>query len=197
MSLHELRAGLGLLLALALIIGGSLGIGLPLAALIIWLFSCPPGSQHDGTVVANLLQATDEPLRLHLRPPRHRQPIRSSPKTCLTRVFGGENPSSAAVSAPAPAALPGPFGIAPATARNWQAASRQCRAAFRGWRAASPPPRGWKDHRGVARGAVSRNVTDATVRGSPAGISASTGFATTAPWPGSSCHRVTRCPRYS
>ena len=42
MSLHELRAGLGLLLALALIIGGSLGIGLPLAALIIWLFSQPP-----------------------------------------------------------------------------------------------------------------------------------------------------------
>ena len=39
MSWHELRAGLGLLLALALIIGGSLGIGLPLAALIIWLFS--------------------------------------------------------------------------------------------------------------------------------------------------------------
>ena len=32
MSLHELRAELGLLLAIALIIGGSLGIGLPLAA---------------------------------------------------------------------------------------------------------------------------------------------------------------------
>ena len=39
MSLHELRDGLGLLLALALIVGGSLGIALPLAALIIWLFS--------------------------------------------------------------------------------------------------------------------------------------------------------------
>jgi hypothetical protein len=39
MSLHELRAGVGLLLAIALIIGGSLGIGLPLAAVIIWLFS--------------------------------------------------------------------------------------------------------------------------------------------------------------
>jgi hypothetical protein len=39
MSLQELRAGLGLLLALVLIIGWSLGIGLPLAALIIWLFS--------------------------------------------------------------------------------------------------------------------------------------------------------------
>jgi hypothetical protein len=39
MSLHELRAGVGLLLALALIIGGSLGIGLPLALVIIWLFS--------------------------------------------------------------------------------------------------------------------------------------------------------------
>jgi hypothetical protein len=39
MSLHELRAGLGLLLALAFIIAWSLGIGLPLAAVIIWLFS--------------------------------------------------------------------------------------------------------------------------------------------------------------
>jgi hypothetical protein len=39
MSLHGLRIGLGLLLAAAMIIGGSLGIGLPLAALIIWLFS--------------------------------------------------------------------------------------------------------------------------------------------------------------
>jgi len=39
MSLHELRTGIGLLLALALIIGWSLGIGLPLAAVIIWLFS--------------------------------------------------------------------------------------------------------------------------------------------------------------
>jgi hypothetical protein len=39
MSLRELRAGVGLLLALALIIGGSLGIGLPLALVIIWLFS--------------------------------------------------------------------------------------------------------------------------------------------------------------
>jgi hypothetical protein len=39
MSLHELRAGVGLLLALTLIIGWSLGIGLPLAAVIIWLFS--------------------------------------------------------------------------------------------------------------------------------------------------------------
>lgn len=39
MSLQELRAGVGLLLALALIIGWSLGIGIPLAAIIIWLFS--------------------------------------------------------------------------------------------------------------------------------------------------------------
>jgi len=39
MSWHELRAGLGLLLAIALIIGGSLGIGLPLAVVIIWLLS--------------------------------------------------------------------------------------------------------------------------------------------------------------
>lgn len=39
MSWHELRAGAGLLLALALIIGGSLGIGVPLALMIIWLFS--------------------------------------------------------------------------------------------------------------------------------------------------------------
>jgi hypothetical protein len=39
MSWHGLRIGLGLLLAVAMIIGGSLGIGLPLAALIIWLFS--------------------------------------------------------------------------------------------------------------------------------------------------------------
>jgi hypothetical protein len=39
MSWHELRAGLGLLLAIALIIGGSLGIGLPVAAVIIWLLS--------------------------------------------------------------------------------------------------------------------------------------------------------------
>ena len=39
MSWHELRAGLGLLLSIALIIGGSLGIGLPLALGIIWLLS--------------------------------------------------------------------------------------------------------------------------------------------------------------
>jgi hypothetical protein len=39
MSWQELRAGVGLLLAFALIIGGSLGIGLPLAIAIIWLFS--------------------------------------------------------------------------------------------------------------------------------------------------------------
>jgi hypothetical protein len=39
MSWPELRAGVGLLLAVALIIGWSLGIGLPLAAVIIWLFS--------------------------------------------------------------------------------------------------------------------------------------------------------------
>ncbi len=39
MSLQELRAGIGLLLAVALIIGWSLGIGLPLAAVIIWFFS--------------------------------------------------------------------------------------------------------------------------------------------------------------
>ena len=39
MSWHELRVGLGLLLAIALIIGGSLGIGLPVAAVIIWLLS--------------------------------------------------------------------------------------------------------------------------------------------------------------
>jgi hypothetical protein len=37
MSWLELRAGVGLLLELALIIGWSLGFGLPLAALIIWL----------------------------------------------------------------------------------------------------------------------------------------------------------------
>jgi uncharacterized membrane protein len=37
MSWHELRAGLGLLLAIGLIIGWSLGIGLPVAAVIIWL----------------------------------------------------------------------------------------------------------------------------------------------------------------
>lgn len=37
MSLHELRAGVGLLLAIALVIGWSLGIGLPVAAVIIWL----------------------------------------------------------------------------------------------------------------------------------------------------------------
>jgi hypothetical protein len=37
MSWHELRAGLGLLLAIALITGWSLGIGLPVAAVIIWL----------------------------------------------------------------------------------------------------------------------------------------------------------------
>jgi hypothetical protein len=37
MSWHELRAGAGLLLAFALIIGGSLGIGLPMALAIIWL----------------------------------------------------------------------------------------------------------------------------------------------------------------
>jgi hypothetical protein len=39
MAFHELRVGLGLFLAFALIIGGSLGIGLPLAAVIIWLLS--------------------------------------------------------------------------------------------------------------------------------------------------------------
>jgi hypothetical protein len=37
MSWHELRAGVGLLLAIALVIGTSLGIGLPLAMAIIWL----------------------------------------------------------------------------------------------------------------------------------------------------------------
>jgi hypothetical protein len=36
---HGLRIGLGLLLAVAIIIAGSMGIGLPLAAVIIWLFS--------------------------------------------------------------------------------------------------------------------------------------------------------------
>jgi hypothetical protein len=39
MSWHEFRAGAGLLLAVALIMGGSLSIGLPLALLIIWLLS--------------------------------------------------------------------------------------------------------------------------------------------------------------
>ena len=39
MSWHELRAGLGLLLAIAFIIGGSLGVGLPTALLIVWLLS--------------------------------------------------------------------------------------------------------------------------------------------------------------
>lgn len=39
MSRHGLRIGLGLLLTVAMIIGGSLGIGLPLAVVIIWLFS--------------------------------------------------------------------------------------------------------------------------------------------------------------
>ena len=39
MSWYGLQVGLGLLLAVAIIIGGSLGIGLPLAAVIIWLFS--------------------------------------------------------------------------------------------------------------------------------------------------------------
>jgi hypothetical protein len=39
MSYLELRAGLGLLFAIALIIGGSLGVGLPMALLIIWLLS--------------------------------------------------------------------------------------------------------------------------------------------------------------
>jgi hypothetical protein len=38
MSWHELRTGVGLLLAFASIIGGSLGIGIPLALAIIWLF---------------------------------------------------------------------------------------------------------------------------------------------------------------
>jgi hypothetical protein len=37
MSFHELRVGVGLLLAVAFIIGWSLGIGLPVAAVIIWL----------------------------------------------------------------------------------------------------------------------------------------------------------------
>jgi hypothetical protein len=39
MSWHVLQVGLGLLLAVAAIIGGSLGIGLPLSAVIIWLLS--------------------------------------------------------------------------------------------------------------------------------------------------------------
>ena len=39
MSWQELRAGLGLILSIALIIGGSLGIGLPLALVIIGLLS--------------------------------------------------------------------------------------------------------------------------------------------------------------
>jgi hypothetical protein len=39
MSWHGLRIGLGLLLAVAMIIGDTTGIGLPLAAVIIWFFS--------------------------------------------------------------------------------------------------------------------------------------------------------------
>jgi hypothetical protein len=39
MSWHVLQAGLGLLLAVALVVGGSLGIGLPLALGIVWLLS--------------------------------------------------------------------------------------------------------------------------------------------------------------
>jgi hypothetical protein len=39
MSWQDLRVGLGLFLAFALIIGGSLGIGIPLAMAIIWLLS--------------------------------------------------------------------------------------------------------------------------------------------------------------
>lgn len=39
MSWHVLQAGLGLLLTVAAIIGGSLGIGLPLSLVIIWLLS--------------------------------------------------------------------------------------------------------------------------------------------------------------
>jgi hypothetical protein len=39
MSWHGVRIALGLLLAVAMIIGDTTGIGLPLAAVIIWLFS--------------------------------------------------------------------------------------------------------------------------------------------------------------
>jgi hypothetical protein len=39
MSWHVLQAGLGLLLTITAIIGGSLGIGLPLLLVIIWLLS--------------------------------------------------------------------------------------------------------------------------------------------------------------
>jgi hypothetical protein len=37
--MHELPAGIGLFLAFILIIGGSVGVGLPLAMAIIWLLS--------------------------------------------------------------------------------------------------------------------------------------------------------------
>jgi hypothetical protein len=33
------QAGVGLLLAIAMVIGGAVGIGVPLALVIIWLFS--------------------------------------------------------------------------------------------------------------------------------------------------------------
>jgi len=33
------QAGVGLLLAIAMMIGGAVGIGVPLALVIIWLFS--------------------------------------------------------------------------------------------------------------------------------------------------------------
>ena len=39
MPWHVLQAGLDLVLAVAAIIGGSLGIGLPLSLVIIWLLS--------------------------------------------------------------------------------------------------------------------------------------------------------------
>jgi hypothetical protein len=39
MSWQDLRFALGLFLAFALIAGGSLGNGIPLAAVIVWLLS--------------------------------------------------------------------------------------------------------------------------------------------------------------
>jgi hypothetical protein len=56
MSWLELRAGVGLLLELALIIGWSLGFGLPLAALIIWLLDLRP-----PVLAASLRRRSAEP----------------------------------------------------------------------------------------------------------------------------------------
>src|SRR5713226_9049533 len=88
-----------------------------------------------------------------------------SKNALVRRVCGGGNPALVSALAQARAARFGPRGIAPASARNWRAASARYPAASRGCQATSPPPRWWTGRRGAARGEASHNATDAPGRG--------------------------------